>query len=499
MDQTNIDSSDNKNIALPEVNSTGRFERSTQRLTEDLSLKEISRIFVRNWPLFTILLLILSVCSVAVYIVKVPYISTGSIVVNDSQNSSLQSFATQFFGLTKSVADGKKNNSPLLKHIEYLKTEEFFTQLLTDIQLRGSSNELTLNERKGYEQFKETYLSASSPNGADKLKILQALDSMAKVKLDSDFQLKVSFATESKEMSLFLTNTAVLTVAESLKQRELFDIIKVETFIKVQKETAEKNMTEFNSQLATFQNKPENLISLSSKDKVGEYLSELMVRKNEIRMKIAENQKVIDYLSQGKSQRRESQLYGNNGRVQTLILENQMNRSKLSDLQTAINQVTDQAKTIPVAAQTFDELKKKSEIEFDKYKNLTESLAKAEAQKLSIGNRFEVLDKGRFEKVAPQVSLLILLLLSFVVSQVLGSLIIYVIYIWDSNTVTAQASRNVVIIDSHSLDPRVIMENSKIRFNLKSGQDSDSEATQRKLTFNMFQKKSASGDVNETN
>lgn len=498
MDQTNIDSSDEKNVQLPNINSTGRFERSSQRLTEDLSLKEISRIFIRNWPLFTILFLVLSVCSVAVYVVKIPYISTGSIVVNDTQNSSLQSFATQFFGLTKSVADGKKNNSPLLKHIEYLKTEEFFNQLLSDVQLRGTSTELTLNERKGFEQFKELYLS-STPNESDKLKVLQALDSMAKVKLDSDFQLKISFATDSKEMSLFLTNTAVKSIAEALKQRELFDIIKVETFIKVQKEAAEKNMVEFNSQLATFQNKPENLISLSSKDKVGEYLSELMVRKNEIRMKIAENQKVIDYLSQGKSQRRESQLYGNNGRVQNLILENQMNRSKLSDLQTAINQITDQAKTIPVAAQTFDELKKKSEVEFDKYKSLTESLSKAEAQKLSIGNRFEVLDKGRFEKVAPQVSLLILLLLSFVVSQVLGSLIIYVIYIWDSNTVTAQASRNVVIIDSHSLDPRVIIENSKIRFNLKSGADSDSDHAQRKLTFNVFQKKSASGDMNESN
>lgn len=489
MDQTNIDSSDNKNVELSQPrsqasNSNTHYERSTRRLTEDLSLKEISKIFTSNWPLFVIVFVILSACSVAFYALKVPYVSTGSIVVNDTQNSSLQSFASEFFGLTKTVADGKKNNSPLQKHVEFLKTEEFFNQLLADIQTRGASTELTLNEKTGFALFQETYLKPEFTE-VEKLKLLQTIDGMAKFKLDSDFELKVAFATPSKEMSLFLTNTALQTIAESLKQRELFDVVKVETFIKVQKDLAEKNMTGFNNQLAEFQNKPENLISLSSKDKVGEYLSELMVRKNEIRMKIAENQKTIDFLSQGKTNRRESQLYGNGGRIQSLVLENQMNRSKLSDLQTAINQISNQAKAIPIAAQTFDDLKKKSDIEFEKYKSLTEALAKAEAQKLSIGNRFEILEKGRFEKVVPLVSLLVMLLLSLVLSQILGSLIIYVIYIWDSNTVTAQASRNVVIIDSHSLDPRVFMENSKIRFNLKHSSNDDADSENKKLTFNV--------------
>lgn len=499
MDQTNVDSSDSKSVQLANIDSTGggHFERSGRQVVEELSLKEISKIFTGNWPLFLVLFLVLSLVSTGIYVLKIPYVASGSIVVNDTQNSSLQSFASQFFGLTKTVVDGKKNNSPLQKHIEFLKTEEFFNQFLADIEKRGASEELTLNEKKGYAVFKDTFLKPDL-NEADKLKVLQAIDTMAKFKLESDFELKVSFASDSKEMSLFLTNTAVASIAEALKQRELFEIVKVEAFIKSQKESAEKNMTEFNKQLADFQNKPENLISLSSKDKVGEYLSELMVRKNEIRMKIAENNKTIDFLSQGKTQRRESQLYGNNGRVQNLTLENQMLQSKLSDLQTAINQITNQAKTIPVAAQTFEDLKKKSDIEFEKYRNLSDALTKAEAQKLSIGNRFEILEKARFEKVVPQVSLLVLLLLSVVLSQILGSLIIYIMYIWDSNTVTAQASRNVVILDGHSLDPRVIMENSKIRFNLKSSADAGDESVQNKLTFSLFQKKNASdGELSE--
>jgi hypothetical protein len=82
-----------------------------------------------------------------------------------------------------------------------------------------------------------------------------------------------------------------------------------------------------------------------------------------------------------------------------------------------------------------------------------------------------------------------------VLSQIIGSLIIYVIYIWDSSTVTAQASRNVVIIDGHSLDPRVIMENSKIRFNLKNSDPSPEDSN--KLSFNVFDKTNDSGDLSE--
>lgn len=481
--------------------TSARYEQTSQKVTEELSLKELTKIFTGNWLLFLLIFTVMAVSSVGIYLFKIPYVSSGSVVVNDTQNSSLQSFASQFFGLTKSVADGKKNNSPLQKHAEYLKTEEFFDQLLTNIIKQGESQELSIAERKGFFDFKEQYLK--EPLTAEsKVKVIQKLDSLTKLKLNSEFQISVALSSPDKETALFLNNVTLKTIVESLKQRELLDFIKVEAFIKSQRVEAEQNMADFNKRLAEFQNKPENLISLSSKDKVGDYLSELMVRKNEVRMKIAENQKVIEFLSQGKTGRRESQLYGNGGRVQSLKIENEMHVSKLSDIQNSIDRVTSQAKTIPVAGQIFEELKKKSEIEFSKYKDLTEALAKVEAQRLSIQSRFEILEKGRLETVVPQISLLILLMLALVLSQILGCLVIYVIYIWDSNAVTAHASRDIVILDSHSLDPRVIIENTKIRFRLRNTEFSDesshsiNDVTQKKLSFKLFNKKEASGDSN---
>jgi hypothetical protein len=485
-------------VESPRGSTASSYSRSEQTISQDLSLKQISQVFVSNWLLFVLLFIAAATAAVGIYSVKIPFIANATITVNDTQNSSLQSFAANFFNMSKSVAEGKKNNSPLLKHAEYLKTSEFFETLLADIQKRGESTGLSMAEKKGYQQLKEgTLKNLKDPDV--KMKALSALDAMAKTKLGSDFELKVSFAAPTKEMALFLTNTALQTTLESLKQRELSDILKIEKFITDQRDIAEKNMTEFNGKLAEFQNKPENLISLSSKEKVGEYLSELMVRKNELKMKIAENQKIIGYFSQGTDNHRESKLYGNGGRVEALKLENKMHENQLSNIQSSVGRVTSMAKAIPVATQVFEDLKKKSELEFDKYKSLTEAAAKAEAQKLSIESRFEVLETARFEKVGPQISLMILLLVAFVLSQVLGSLIIYISYIWDSNTVTAQSSRDVVILDSHSLDPRVIIENSKIRFRLRDSGFDDSDESyfsdgSKKLTFRIFNKKSANGE-----
>ncbi len=491
-----VESKNSVEIADSADGISTRYESRRKTVAEDLSLKEIAKIFTGNWVLFLILFTATSMSALGIYAYRTPFVSTGSIVVNDAQNSSLQSFATQFFGLTKSVADGKKNNSPLQKHLEYLKTEEFFNQLLADIQLQEKVESLTIAEKKGFEIFKENYLTMPL-TAESRGQAIQKLDAMTKIKLQSDFEIGISFQAAEKEVALFLTNIALNTVAQTLKERELLEIQKVDSFIKGQIETTEKNMKTLNAQLAEFQNKPENLMSLSSKEKVSEYLSELLVRKNEIRMKIAENQKAIRLLAPGPSKRRESQLYGNGGRVQALTLEIEMHQSKIADIQKAIDQVAYQAKAIPVATQVYDDLKKKSEMEFTKYKELTDATSKVEAQMLSVQSRFEILDKGRIDKVVPQISLLILLMLALLISQVVGSLIIYVMYIWDHNSVTAHSSRDIVILDSHSLDPRVIIENTKIKFRMKDSgfsDEADGDGNPKKLSFKIFNQKSSGGE-----
>ncbi|MDG0815482.1 GumC domain-containing protein [Bdellovibrio svalbardensis] len=445
-----------------------------QHIEPELTVGEIIKLYLSHWRMFAVFTVVLFAVSAVVYVVKIPYVATTSMVFNDTQNSSLQAFSSQFFGLSKSLQDSKKGSSVLSKHIEYLKTREFFEALLVKINERGNSAKITLEERQGYEQLKADYLNKITDKPESKLEVLQKLDKWIKATLDSDFEIKLTAATPSRALSLFLANTVTELAGDLLKKRESEEITRVEEFITTQKRIADEKLNELGHQLAEVQNKDESILPLASKDKMGEYVSDLLVRANEIKLKMAENKKLIEYLGKDRSSQKESTLYGVGGKIETLKFENNLLAGKLSQVQGSIDRLKQEVKELPYQAQMAEDLKKKSDMEFNRYKELNAALGKVEAAKLSIGTRFEILDSARWETTLPQIGLLALALLSILLSQFFGSLIIYFRYLWNPDVVTAQASRNLLIFDNHSVDPRVIIENSKIKFSMKK-QDSTSE------------------------
>ncbi|MFS4458352.1 hypothetical protein [Bdellovibrio sp. HCB2-146] len=461
-----------------------------QQMEPELTVGEIMKVYFSHWKMFAVFTGVLFVISTLIYVVKVPYVASATIVINDSQNSSLQAFSSQFFGLSKSVQESKKGSSLLSKHIEYLKTREFFESFLTHLQQRGQSPRITMEERAGYEQFVQNYQQYFDVKSPGHIDLLQKLDRWTRFQLDSDFELKVSAATPNRSLSLFLSNSAAELATELLKKRELQEISRVENFMNKQREDADLKLVEIGKKLSDMQNKDGALLPLVSKDKMGDYVSELIVRSNEIKLKIAENRKMIEYLQKGRSGQREASLYGVAGKIETLKIENSMLGEKLGQVQASINNLKKEVKQLPFEAQMVEDLKKKSELEFARFKELSTGLAKLEAQKISIDTRFEVLESARWDNTLPQIGLMTLALLSVLISQFAGSLIIYFRYLWNPHVVTAQASRNVVILDNHSADPRVIIENSKIKFSLKKPEKPKDEVEQQDeqstLAWNML-------------
>lgn len=461
---------------------------SDQHLEPELTVGEIIKLYLSHWRMFFLFAAGLFAVSVFVYIVKIPFVASSTIVINDSQNSSLQAFSNQFFGLSKAVQESRKGSSLLSKHIEYLKTREFYERLLRQIETRGNSPLITMEERNGYEILKNNYLK-NLHKPENRIEVLQRLDHWTRVQLDSDFEIKILAVTPLKSVSLFLSNTASELAAQTLKQRELGELSRVEDFMTKQKQDADQKLLQLGKQLAEMQNKDENLLPLASKDKMGDYVSDLLVRSNEIKLKMAENRKMMEYLQRGRTGQRESALYGVGGKIESLRIENNVLGSKLAQVQATIGRLKREVKTLPFTEQMVEDLKKKSELEFARYKELSTSLAKLEAQKVSIDTRFEVMESARWESTLPQIGLLSLGLLSLLLSQFFGSLVIYFKYLWNPNVVTAQASRNLVIFDNHSVDPRVIIENSKIKFSLKKPEikkETEQGAEQANVAWNVL-------------
>jgi len=73
------------------VSPGSSYTHTEQSLAQDLSLKQISKIFLNNWLLFACLFLVFSTLATFIYVAKIPYVAQSAIIVNDAQNSSLQS------------------------------------------------------------------------------------------------------------------------------------------------------------------------------------------------------------------------------------------------------------------------------------------------------------------------------------------------------------------------------------------------------------------------
>jgi len=83
----------------------------------------------KHVKLFVGIFLSLLVISILLYTFKIPYVGKGRLLVNDAQNSPLQAFSAAYFGMTKSVVEGKKGNTQMSKQLEALKTREFYNRL----------------------------------------------------------------------------------------------------------------------------------------------------------------------------------------------------------------------------------------------------------------------------------------------------------------------------------------------------------------------------------
>ena len=445
------------------------FENRSQELTQEMSLKDMTSLMVINWPLFLVLTLMITTLGLVIYTIQNPYISKTTIIINDAQNSHLQAFTKNILGQGTQVNEAKKSNSSVQKSLEYFKTIDFLQKISNKTFDAAYNSQISLGEKQGLKIWQAEYSQPTDKLTEDEqIQIYKKIDGMLSFKIKSDYSVDVLVQSDSKELALYISNVAATVALESFKEIESKDIQQMNDFLQTEKKSVDTEILDLNKKMQAFNEKPENLISLSSREKVGEYLSELMVRKNETLMKISENNKIVTALTGNSTVKRESQLYGNSGKAQGLKLENDLLRAKLGQIQTAIDRVSDEAKAMPVAAQMYDELQKRSDQQVSRYKDISAALAKVEALKLSLVNKFEIYEKSRLDKVAPAVSLTVVLFLSFILSQLIGSLIIYLRAIWDTRLITAQSTRNVVVIDSHSLDPRVIIENSKIKFRLKS-------------------------------
>jgi hypothetical protein len=383
---------------------------------EELTLKEVIDLYSRYKRAMAISAALLLGIALIFHFTQNLHVSRGSIVVNDSQNSSLQAFSTSFTGFSKSLIDGKKGNSVLSKHFEYLKSRDYLEQVAMQLIANKDDKALSLDEMQGAQKIVSRF--DGQANDAQIRSLAAELNNSLNYKLLSDFEIGLKVKDKDAAVATYVAKVALSVAVRALSDRESADLHKVEELIAKQKNDADAEIKRLAEELGQFHDRPQVLLSVTSKDKMGDYVSELMVRANEIKLKLAENNRMISDLK--KSQREEgSSLYGIGGRIEALKFESKNLSSRLIEVQSSLSRLSASMKSLPVVSQKIDDLKRKSEIEYSKYKEASTALAKIETSKLSLSSKYEIFEMPSKETTGFQFSLTLLMGSALLLSQLL--------------------------------------------------------------------------------
>lgn len=405
----------------------------------NLNLIDALKIYLRSWKLAVRVTFVFLAGASLLYFAFFKYQIATRIIINDSQNNSLQALTQSVSGLNKSLIDGKKGNSLLAKHAEYLKSFDF-----NDLVAKGL--DVDANELK----------------------------SSTRIGVDNDYTIRLTVLNRSKEEAYKIAEKLSSLSLSQLLLREQQDVDQIQKQLEVQSSQALRRFQESKKKLAKIAPIENLLSSKEANVKAGDYLTELRIRKQEAQIELKENQKILKFLSQNRPKTSGTAPYGLSQKLKNLKSQNDVLKLRIKNYSDAISEWSNNNRDLPIHLASYDQLKKQAETDFRLHQELSDATARLEIYRSALPFRFELLDKPSLLRINPQYSLWTFLALALIFSQIVYSLWLYISQVLrfekESDLSSVQRAHTQ---DYYVDDPRFIIENGQLRFraDLLDGKD----------------------------
>ena len=408
--------------------------------------RRIILFILSNWKIAGIFAGISLLIGVGIQYFVVPYQVKTQILVNDAQTSQLQAFTNNFFGLSKTGSPARKNQAPGARASEYLnRPENFhaFAKFVISIYEKATTNsavalvsapQMSIENDLG--SFKALIASVYNVK-VDSLPSAEYLNSNSKalafvfqkwisISPSSPYEIQVSVNGSSKAMTYFVGMMYSKFAVDALKQTEEKEIEFVKEALEKQRDHFKNEFTRINREMVVFQAKPENALTLASGGNVANYLSDLMVRKNEIELKIADNNRTIEFLGGKKAaQLAAARDLGGRSQIHQIIEANNLLQKQAATLQDSINRFSKATSGSAEVIRMSEELKKTSDREFKNFQEANDMLSKLKVYQISVANKFELLRVPDSEEVKKSASVGLVSLIAIFFSQILFALFVF--------------------------------------------------------------------------
>ncbi len=400
----------------------------------DAGLRPVVLFALSQWKLAAKLTGVFLVLGLFTYAFMIPHSLKSTVLINDAQTSQLQAFTNNFFSLSKTQASARKAQSPANQALEFLERQDTYTAFLKYLAVQVVAADSSKENSEGFARL-EKHLGVSLRKNDYNLRQTAAkIRPLIKLSASSATELSIVASSGNRDFTYFINTEYTKFAIEALKQQAEKEMEQVRVAIERQRDHFKSQFEANNKELIAFQSRPENVLSLASGANVGTYISELVVRKNEVELKISDNERAIQYLGGAKSASlANARNLGGRSQVQQLMEETSLLRKQASSIQESIRKFSSATNGTAEALRMHEELKKTTDREFKNFQEANDLLSKMGVYNVSIAGKFELLHVPEPEEVRKAASSYLVLALAFFLSQLLFSGYIY--YMW---TVTTQ-------------------------------------------------------------
>lgn len=392
---------------------------------EEITLNEVLRIFTHRWRYLLILALLFSLGALVKHKYFPMYPGSGKLIIKDVRNSQLQLVLSTVTSSSGESVSENKTEDVLESAMTILDTHEFYLSL--------SQRLLNLKNQNSHPALRNFFSKYGKNENDPELlhNIAGILSTYLSYSTGKGNVLTLNVKTYNKELSVLIVNEALEEAQHVIINRELEDLTRAESYFVEEIKSVRSRLDVIESSTVKKLQKNQIISVDLEKGDSSKYISELKKNINDTKITISNNESRINALSEKIKARGTKDLgviskFNESSQVKMLEDENRELQIELKTYQSYLRTYENQKTGLVPMQYEIQKMNANHDFEYKMFSSLNDSLARIGLQKTYVKNKVDILERERPSKVKSSPSLTIMVLISLMLSLVIGMFSIYI-------------------------------------------------------------------------
>jgi uncharacterized protein involved in exopolysaccharide biosynthesis len=401
---------------------------------EEITLHQVLLIFTKRWKYLLMLALIFALAALVKHKYFPTYPGTGKLIIKDVRNSQLQLVLSSVAGPGTETASSEVKGEDVVDRAEIvLDTHEYYVALAQRLlQIKKETGNIAL--KNFFKKFED---NESNPEYVHN--IANVLSGIITFNSAKGGVLVINVKTSNRELSVLVVNEALKEAQKNIIDRELEDLDRAENYFNAELESVRGRLDGIENSTVKKLQKNQILSVDVEKGDSSKYISELKKNINDTSIAISNNTSRMNSLNEkikngGARDLGVISKFNESSQVKMLEDQNKDLEIELKTYKSYLRSYENQKTGLVPMQYEIQKMNANHDFEYKIFASLNDSLARIGLQKTYVKNKVDILEQERVSRVKSSPSLAIMMLISLMLSQVIGMFSIYVYELFKPNT-----------------------------------------------------------------